>query len=173
MTLLEFCQRESTSSGGIPDDDAFDADEGDGVFNITPWKPSPKAIERIKRWCPSLTALRVLIDDQLLERLRDLRCPIEEIEAHVTWNGVSGCDVLAANFAPTLVKLSLTMLDGYSYSVIDAIGRNCLNLSTLHLNFWSADVTDEEALESKHAFVFPRLQDLSVSALVWLQMALS
>ena len=161
MSLQEFCQRESTSSGGILDDDADES--GEGVFTITPWKPSPKAIERIKRWCPALRVLRVLIDDQHLERLRDLECPIEEIEAHVTWNGVSGSDLLAVAFAPTLAKLSLTMLDGYSYSVIEEIGRNCLNLLSLHLNFWSADVADEEALELKHAIVFPRLQDLSVS----------
>ena len=166
MKLTEFCQRESTSSGGILDLEEWlsEGDADEGAFEITTWQPTPKALERITRWCPDLTTIRLLIDDQHMESLRSLDCPIEEIEAHVTWSGISGIDLLAMAFTQTLTKLSLTMLEGYSYSVIEKIGRNCLNLSSLHLNFWSTEVADEDVLDlSRCNRVFPCLYDLNVS----------
>ena len=168
MKLTEFCQRESTSSGGILDLEEWlsEGDADEGAFEITTWQPTPKALERITRWCPDLTTIRLLIDDQHMESLRSLDCPIEEIEAHVTWSGISGTDLIAVAFAQTLAKLSLTMLEGYSYSVIESIGRNCFNLSSLHLNFWSTEVADEEVLDlSSRRTVFPRLHDLNVRRL--------
>ena len=168
LKLREFCQKESTSSGGIMNLEEWlsEADDDEDAFDISPWKPTPKAVDRIKRWCPDLTTIRLLIDDQHMERLKSLDCPIEEIEAHVTWSGISGTDLIAVAFAQTLAKLSLTMLEGYSYSVIESIGRNCFNLSSLHLNFWSTEVADEEVLYLSSANrVFPCLYDLNVRRL--------
>ena len=143
-----------------------EGDSDEGAFEITPWKPTPRAIEKIRKWCPDLTAIRLLIDDQDMERLRILDCPIEEIEAHVTWSGISGIDLFSLAFARTLTKLSLTMLESYSYCVIERIGRSCLNLSSLHLNFWSTEVADEDVLDLRScATVFPCLYDLNVSRL--------
>ena len=168
MKLKELCQRESTSSGGVTDLDEWlsESDGEEEAFAIAPWQPTSRAVERIKKWCPDLTAIRVLIDDEHMQRLMSLDCPVEEIEAHVTWSGTSGIDLLAMSFAATLAKLSLTMLEGYSFSIIERIGNICYNLSSLHLNFWSIDVADEEVLAfdlTSCKKMFPCLNDLNVS----------
>jgi hypothetical protein len=83
LRLVEFSQLESMSSGGIIDlDDWFgDEDSDEDEFDITPWIPSDRAISRIKRWCPNLIVIRVLIEDNQLNRLCNIGDKVEEIEA--------------------------------------------------------------------------------------------
>jgi hypothetical protein len=84
-------------------------------------------------------------------------------QACVQWNGTSGIDLLCISLHQTLNKIYLTLLDGYSYSVIEAIGRNCTNVSTFHLDIWSEEIDDADILtDMSQKDHFLQLRDLKV-----------
>ncbi len=142
------------------------------------------AVERIRRWCPRLLAIRVLSPDDALHQLYSINDSLEEIEvcikpasginlsylinlkAHISGSQptFNELDLLAISHAQTLTKISLTILEpGYSYTVIKAIAEGCSNLAVFHLHIWTEDVEDEECLGLKHDHCFTQLVDLKVT----------
>ena len=62
----------------------------------------------------------------------------------------------------SLSRLYLTLLEGYTWSAIVAVGKYCLNVSVFHLNIWSEEIEDEECLLQRGKGHFPSLEDLKI-----------
>lgn len=61
----------------------------------------------------------------------------------------------------TLTKVELTLLEGYSFTVIEAIGKYCRNIHTFHLHVWNGQVEDMDNIDILQDH-FPALEDLKI-----------
>ena len=73
-------------------------------------------MERVKRLCPKLTKVKVLLDDLSLRQFECLD-DVEELEVHLTWSGLTaGLEMLASSWSSSLTSLDITLLDNYSWA---------------------------------------------------------
>ena len=70
-----------------------------------------------------------------------------EVEAHVTWSGLTAGLELFVLSLSSLTSLDITMLDNYSWASIVNIGSVCVLLTKFHLTLWREDMTDVAALD--------------------------
>ena len=78
---------------------------------------------RVKRLCPKLTKVKVLLDDLSLRQFECLD-GVEELEVHLTWSGLTaGLEMLTSSWSHSLTALDITLLDNYSWSAIVNIGE--------------------------------------------------
>lgn len=157
LNVTEFSQLESMRSGGILDIEEWAEED----LGLEPWVPTPECVDRIRHFCPKLSKLRVLMNDQDLEKFVTLE-NLEEIEAHVTWTGISGLDLLSIHMKDTLTKINLVLLEGYSWSVVAAIGKYCQNVQSFHLNIWTEYIEDLDQLDTDDEY-FPKLEEFNLT----------
>ena len=110
------------------------------------WDPQSNTVSRIRRLCPALRSLRVLMDDLSFRELEPL-AGIEELEAHLTWSGLTaGLELYCESLSSSLTSLELTLLDCFSWRSVVGIGSCCPGLERLHLTLWREDWTDLGAI---------------------------
>jgi len=139
------------------------------------WQPGKSTLQRISRMCPQLRTLRVLLDDL---NFRELEClgMVEEVEAHITWSGLTaGFDIFVGKVGQNLTSLEMTLLDNYSWTTVVTVGLCCPLLNKLHLTLWREDLIDTEALDLRPSQVpdsqasWGNLQDLKVKCEVYVE----
>ena len=82
LELTNFSQLLTTSSGRV--ENYEDQEETE----INCWEPNTATMERISRLCPNLTKIKVLMADLDL-RYFETFPNLEEVEAHITWGGIT------------------------------------------------------------------------------------
>ena len=163
FNLKLFNQMELIDSGAVNEE----ADEDEDVFEIKPWNPSIELLQSIRQSFPKLNKLKLLINDEYLSKFAeaDFCDNLEEIEVHSTWSGIGTLDILAISASNTLTKISLEVLEGYSWTIIASIGKHCHNLTSFHMTIWSEYIENvdilEDILEDKEER-FKNLTDLSI-----------
>ena len=165
LKLENFSQMMASSSGGV------DVSEDPYGFEVQCWTPTAATVAKIRRLCPNISCLRLLIDDLLLTELCSLD-NIEDLEAHLTWSGLTaGFELFCEQQAKSLTSIELTLLDNFSWHSIVLIGSACPHLSKFHLGLWREDLTDVAALQLsdnwKDKPVFANLLDLKVKCEVY------
>ena len=156
---------------------------------LLPWKPDIVSVMKLLHVSPQLEVFRILSDDRDLATFAEVMTNMEEevaiteAEIHSVYNGFStGLDLLAIALGDYLTSLTLTLLEGYTWTVLtgemgnvglqtyyvevlknfSVIGTQCEKLERFHIEFWSEELEDEEALEDIPNEYFNNLQDLKV-----------
>ena len=167
LLLENFSQMMASSSGGV------EATEDPYGFEVECWAPSASTVSRISRLCPNLSCLRILIDDLQLTELCTLQ-GIQELEAHITWSGLTaGFELFCEQFANSLTSIELTLLDNFSWHSIALVGNSCPLLTKFHLCLWREDLTDLAALQLSENWrekpAFANLLDLKVKCEIYVE----
>ena len=120
-------------------------------------------MEKILKLCPGLTKIKVLMEDlnfryfEMLPHLEEVSRNVAsahlsinlqyEVEAHVTWSGLTaGLELFVLSLC-SLTSLDITILDNYSWASIVNIGAVCVLLSKFHLTLWREEEEDANQID--------------------------